>query len=179
MVTNICSMQKPFSGFLCWYTTVHKYFCNFYPSIQLTLFRILIQKGFVLWSNTMSQSFQWYRPFSIPCLLSFHFLKKCFPNVGIFMRIVWYYSIIRSGQKWSGKCLVHRLMDTIPRTKTIPLRKISHFFVQCIIAKTCDYPSCYFCHLGRHLKYFTTLKNNNNMPVKFSKYNRKLSENSY
>ena len=27
-------------------------------------------------------------------------------------------------------------------------------------------------HLGRHLGYFTTLKNNKNMLVKFSKYNR-------
>ena len=28
--------------------------------------------------------------------------------------------------KWSGKCMVHGLMDTIPRTKTktLPLRKI-------------------------------------------------------
>ena len=30
--------------------------------------------------------------------------------------------------------------------------------------------------LGRHLKYFTTLINNNNMPVKFSKYNQSYQE---
>ena len=31
---------------------------------------------------------------------------------------------IRSRQKWSGECMVHGLMDTIPRTKTktLPLR---------------------------------------------------------
>ena len=34
-------------------------------------------------------------------------------------------------------------------------------------------------HLISHLKYFTTLQNKNNMPFEFSKYNRKLSENSY
>ena len=30
----------------------------------------------------------------------------------------------RSGQKWSGKCMVHGLIDTIPRTKT---KKHSHY----------------------------------------------------
>ena len=37
--------------------------------------------------------------------------------------ILWYYKI---GQKWSGKCMVHGLMDMIPRTKTktSPLQKI-------------------------------------------------------
>ena len=37
-------------------------------------------------------------------------------------------------------------------------------------------PPCNCCHLERHLKYISTLKGNNNMPVKFSKYNRKLSD---
>ena len=41
---------------------------------------------------------------SILCHLSLHVLKKCFRKVGIFMRII-YYGIIRSGQKWSGKCM--------------------------------------------------------------------------
>ena len=48
------------------------------------------------------------------------------------MRIIWYNGIIRSGQKWSEKCMVHGLMDMIPRTitKTLPLRKIGvcYFF---------------------------------------------------
>ena len=55
------------------------------------------------------------------------------------MRIIYYYGIIRSGKKWFGKCMVHGLMDTIPRTKikTLPLRKLGvcYFFMQCIIAK--------------------------------------------
>ena len=42
--------------------------------------------------------------------------------------------------------------------------------------KPCDSPPCYCCYLECHLKYFTTLKNNNNMQVKFSKYNSKLSQ---
>ena len=76
--------------------------------------------------------------------------------------------------------MVHRLMDTIPRTmtKTLPLRKLKvcYFFMQCIIAKTCDSPPCHCCHLECQLKYITSLKDNNNMPVKFSKYNQKLSD---
>ena len=56
------------------------------------------------------------------------------------MRIIRYYGIIRSGQKWSGKCMVPRLIDTILRTKikTLPLPKIRlcYFSEQCIIAKT-------------------------------------------
>ena len=41
--------------------------------------------------------------------------------------------------------------------------------------KSCGSPPNYCCNLEHHLKYFTTVKNNNIMPVKFSKYNRKLS----
>ena len=89
--------------------------------------------------------------------------------------ILLYYQI-----KWSGKCMMHELRATIPRTKTktLPLRKLESAisFMQCIIAKTYDSPSCYCCHLERHLKYYTLLKNNNNMPVKFFKYNQKLSD---
>ena len=48
MVTNICSMRIPYSGvvFICVYT-LHSIsiFCKFYPSIQLTFFRTLIQKS--------------------------------------------------------------------------------------------------------------------------------------
>ena len=40
-------------------------------------------------------------------------------------KLIWYYGIIRSRQKWSGKCMVYGLMDKIPRTKTktLPLWK--------------------------------------------------------
>ena len=62
MQTNICSMQIPYSGvvLVLIHYTPSVFFCNFCSSIQLTFFRILIQKRFVLWSNTLSQSFQWY-----------------------------------------------------------------------------------------------------------------------
>ena len=66
------------------------------------------------------------------------------------------------------------------KDKTITITKIKSllFFFHAVYysKKPCDSPPSYCCHLERHLKYFTTLKNNNNMPVKFSKYNRKLSD---
>ena len=53
--------------------------------------------------------------------------------------------------------------------------KISPLFfsVQCIIKTHVipQYTSCYFSPLGRHLGYFTTLKHNNIMPVKFAECN--------
>ena len=53
--------------------------------------------------------------------------------------------------------------------------KISPLFfsVQCIIKPhvILQYTSCYFCHLGRHLGYFTTLKHNKIMPVKLAECN--------
>ena len=47
MVTNICSMQIPFSGFFLFVDTLHSIslFCKFYSSVQLTFFCKLIQKG--------------------------------------------------------------------------------------------------------------------------------------
>ena len=53
--------------------------------------------------------------------------------------------------------------------------KISPLFfsVQCIIKTHVipQYTSCYFCHLGRHLGCFKTLKHNYIMPVKFAECN--------
>ena len=50
MVTNICSMQIPYSGVVFCVDTLHSitFFCKFYPSIELTFFHILIQKRFVV-----------------------------------------------------------------------------------------------------------------------------------
>ena len=84
--------------FLWLYTTFHKYFCcKFYPSIKLTFFCILIIKNrYVLWSNNLSHIFSWYHPFSISCHALLHFLKNCFPKVGIFYEnntILCYYQI--------------------------------------------------------------------------------------
>ena len=145
MVTNICSMQIPYVRvvlYLCWNRSS---FCKFYLSTQLTFFRTLIQKRYVLWSNTLSQKFQWYRPFSIPWHLSLHFLKECFRKIGIFMRIIWYYGIIRSGQKWCGKCMVHKFMETILRTKTktLPLGKlrVCYFFHAMYYSKNMWFPT--------------------------------------
>ena len=77
-----------------------------------------------------------------PVIYLFIFWGNVFPKKEFFMRMIWYYGIIKSDQKWSGKCMVHGLMDSIPRTKTkktlpLPLRKIK---------------VCYFFHAVYHSK---------------------------
>ena len=143
MLTNICSMQIPDSVvvFICADTLYSiSCFCKFYSSIQLTFFGTLIQKSFVLWSNTLSHSFLQY---TLAFITSF--FEGMFSQSRNCRRIIRYYVIIRSGQKWSGKCMVHGLMDTIPRTKTktLPLLNLESviFFMQCIIAKTMWFPT--------------------------------------
>ena len=62
--------------------------------------------------------------------------------------------------------------DSPNNDKNITITKIkSLLFFSCNVLKQkqCDSQPCYCCHLERHLKYITTLKNNNNMPVKLSK----------
>ena len=86
--------------------------------------------------------------------------------------IYWYYQI-RPKVVWNLQGVWIDGYDSQNKDKNITMTKNKSviFSVQCIIAKPCDSTPCYCCHLERHLKYFTTLKNNNNMPVKFSKYN--------
>ena len=80
-------------------------FVNFIHPSSWLFYVYWFKKGLYFDQILLSQSFQWYRPFCIPCHLSLHFVKKCFPKVGFFMRIIRYYGINRSGQKWSGKCM--------------------------------------------------------------------------
>ena len=60
-------------------------------------------------------------------------------------------------------------------TKNYHYEKISPLFcsVHCIIKTHVipQYTSCYFCNFGRHFGYFTTLKQNNIMQVKFAECN--------
>ena len=49
------------------------------------------------------------------------FLTECFPKVWTFMRIIWYYGIIRSDQRWYMGLWI-RLPEQ--RQKPLPLRKI-------------------------------------------------------
>ena len=173
--------------FLCWYATLHKLFlCKFYPSIQLFFSAYWFRKGLYFDQTLCHNFFSDIIRSVYPVIYHFIFLKKCFSQSSNFYenKLIWYYGTIRSQQKWSGKCMVYGLMDTIPRikTKTLPLWKIRvcYFFRAVYHSKNHVIPHpVYCCHIGRHLKYFATLQNNNNMPVKFSKYNQKLSENSY
>ena len=84
MVTNICSMQIPYSVVVFSVDTLHSIsiFCKFYPSIQLAFFPHIDSKKVC---TLIKHSFTKFSV--IPCHLSLHFLKKCFPKVRIFMRI--------------------------------------------------------------------------------------------
>ena len=105
MVINICSMQiylllvgllthcTPLVNSISLFFLVILFFSN--PSLnyfQADFFLcILIKKRCVLWASTLSQSFRWYRSFSIPWHLSLHYFStKCLPKVGTFMWITWY-----------------------------------------------------------------------------------------
>ena len=92
---------------------------------------------FVLWSNTMSQSFQWYRPFSIHWHLSLHFLKEILCKVGFLWEL--YDIMVLSDPAKSGLESAW-YMDTVPRTKTktLPLRKfrVCFFFHAVYYSKT-------------------------------------------
>ena len=92
--------------------------------------------------------------------------------------ISWYYQI-QPKVDWKVHGAWIDGYDFQNKDKNITMAKNkSLLYLPCSVSlqKPCDSPSCYCCNLERHLKYFTTLKNNNNMPVKFSKYNRKLYE---
>ena len=60
------------------------------------------------------------------------------------------------------------------QTNITIIKKVCYFFSAVYHNKTNVIPqatSCYFCHLGRHLGYYTTLKHNNNMSVYSSECN--------
>ena len=69
--------------------------------------------------------------------------------------ILWYYQI-RPKVVWKvhGACIDG--YDSPSKDKNITITKIKSviFFMQCIIAKTCDSPPCYCCHLERHLNIY-------------------------
>ena len=102
------------------------------------------------------------------------FFEGMFSKSGNFYEnnmILWYYQI-RPKVVWKVHGAWIDGYDSQNKDKNITITKNKSVSKQ----KPCDSPPCYCCHLERHLKYFTTVKNNNNMPVKFSEYNRKLSE---
>ena len=129
MVTKICSIQIPYSGvvFICVDTLYSRsFFCEFY--IHLADFFPHIESKMVctLIKHSVISSIQYTLAFITS------FFEGMFSQSTIFYEnnmILWY---IRSGQQWSGKCMVHGFMDVIPRTKTktLPLRKlrVGYFF---------------------------------------------------
>ena len=92
--------------------------------------------------------------------------------------ILWYYQI-RPKVVWKVHGAWIDGYDSQDKDTNIPLRKIRvcYFFRAVYHSKKHMIPHPVIAAIfERHLKYFTTLKNNNNMPVKFSKYNRNLSK---
>ena len=82
--------------------------------------------------------------------------------------ISWYYQI-RPKVVWKVHGAWIDGYDSPKKDENITITKIkSLYFFHAIYYKPCDSPPCYCCHLERHLKYITTLKNNNNMPLKYS-----------
>ena len=153
------------------------FFCIFYPSIQLPFSEVCTLIRHSVTKFPVISSVQYTLPFITS------FFEGMFSQSMNFYEndmILWYFNI-RSKVVWI-LCMVHGLMDPIPRTKTktLSLRKlrVCYFFHAVNYSKNyvIPHPVCYCCHLERHLIYFTTLENNNNMPVKFSKHNRKLSD---
>ena len=73
----------------------------------------------------------------------FMFLTECFPKVGTFMRIIWYYVTIRSGQSGleSGALVDGYVYQNKDKNITIMKNKSVIFSVQCIIAKTMWFPT--------------------------------------
>ena len=69
------------------------------------IFHILIDEWFVLRANTLSQSFQWYRPFSIPWHSSLHFLTECCHKIAYFIRIPCYYVPLVSWAWCGANCI--------------------------------------------------------------------------
>ena len=104
-------------------------FCKFYPSIQLTFSAYWFKKAFTSIKHSVTK---FSVTLSVQYTLSFiiSVFEEMFSQSRIFKRRIWYDGIIRSGKKWSGKCMVHRLMDTIPRTKqkTSPIWKIRVYY---------------------------------------------------
>ena len=86
-------------------------------------------------------------------------------------------SVLKCGA-WVDECDFQSKSKNITISKNNSLLFFSALYHS---KKTDDSPPCYCCHLGRHLEYLITLKNDYNMPVKFSKYNRclKLSDMIY
>ena len=182
MATNICSMQIPYSGVVLCVDTLHfiSIYCKFYPSIQLTFFRTLNQKWDVHWSNFSVIS-------SVQYTLSFitSFFEEKFSHSRIFMRIIlilWYNQICPK-VVWKVHGAWIDGYDSQNKDKTLPLRKIrvcyffravnqskKHVFSHPVIAAILN------VILNILQRWKTTIRT---MPVKFSKYNRKRSENSY
>ena len=183
LVTNICSMQIPYSRVDFSVDTLHSIsiFVNFiHPSSWL--FSIYWFKKGLYFDQTLCHVFKWCRPFSIPCHLSLHLLRKYFTEVGIENNmILWHYQIWPK-VVWKVHGAWIDGYDSQYKDKIITITKHkSQLFFPCSVSKQNHLiPHRVICAiLDIILNILQRWKNNNNMLVKFSRCNWKLSENSY
>ena len=155
MVTNICSMQIPY--------LLHKYFfVNFiHPSIQLTFFHIDSKKVCTLIKHSVA--------FSVISFVQYtmSFITSLFEEIFCQSRnyyennmILWYYQIWPK-VVWKVHGAWIDGYDSQNKDKIITITKNKSLLLfPCSVSwqKPFDPPLCYWYHLGRHLRYFITLK---------------------
>ena len=99
--------------------------CLYYIFFKVNCFRLLIKKDWYF-EQTLKVFSDIVRSV-YPGIYHFTFLTECFPKVGLFKRLIWFYQIRPK--------LVHGLTDTIIRTKktttkniTITKTRVCYFF---------------------------------------------------
>ena len=158
-------------------------FLKLYPSwSNCFFFCIMIKKRFVLWSNTLLQSFHLYCLFMYTRAFITSFFEESFPKVGTFIRIIWHNGINRSGQKWSGEWYTDWWIRFQNKDKNISIAKTRFCYFFCAVYHSKNHVilqpdnAAIFDVILNILQHS---KSNNNMLVKFFKFNRKWSGKSY
>ena len=112
VVMNICSIQISYSGVV--FVLIHctpfvfslmlvKLSIHPYTTFQLNVSAYWFKTGLYLIKHAVTKFSVISSIQQTLAFIASFFLTECFPKVGTFMRIIWYYVIIRSGKKWSGK----------------------------------------------------------------------------
>ena len=177
MVTNICSMQIPYVRFflyLCWNTILPKvFFVNFiYPPSWL--FPHIDSKKVCTLIKRSVTKFPVISAIQYTLAFITSFFEGMFSQSRDFYEnnmILWYYQI-RPKVVWKVHGAWIDGYDSPNKDKNITITKIKSllFFYAMFYSKNHVIPHPVIAAI---LNNITTLKNNNYMPVKFSKYNPK------
>ena len=133
MVTNICSMQIPYSGVVLFvlYTILQIFFVNFFPHFDFKKVCTLIKHSVTKFP--VISSFQYTLAFITSFFEGMFSQSRNFNENNM---ILWYYQI-RPRVVWKVHGAWIDGYDSQNKDKTLPLRKlrVCYFFIQCIIAK--------------------------------------------